>query len=223
MASLANIPDAYDRAAGARLLAGQIQRQQDRLRLAEDAFRAALRLDPSLVQAHRELIYIYGMQLRRPEINQEFLALRKADQAFVRRSVSLDVALEQFLGTGRRRGRADPFRRGRQHDRWSRLALAENLRKMGLHDTAEATLARLPQQDAEANVIRAQIAFDRQDDVNEGTSGSVWSTGTTRQSLECAAVRRSRDGIRGRPFSTSGLPFPPILTITRRFSACKVP
>ena len=41
----------------------------------EEWFQAALRLTPGLVQARRELIYIYGMQLRRPELNEQFLAL----------------------------------------------------------------------------------------------------------------------------------------------------
>jgi tetratricopeptide (TPR) repeat protein len=48
-------------------------------------------------------------------------------------------------------------------DRWSRLALAENLRRMGQTDRADSLLDRLPRHDADANVIRAQIAFDRQE------------------------------------------------------------
>ena len=34
----------------------------------------AVRIDPALVRAHRELIYIYGFQLRRDGLDEEFLA-----------------------------------------------------------------------------------------------------------------------------------------------------
>ncbi len=163
IACLARVPDAHHSAARARLLAGQTERQQGRLRLAEEAFRAALRLDPLLVQAHRELIYIYGMQLRRPEINDEFLALQKLtgltyDEVY-RWTSLLNNSWEpdDVVGDLIRFVTADPA------DRWSRLALAENLRKMGLHATAESILSSLARQDPQANVIRAQIAFDRQE------------------------------------------------------------
>ena len=66
-------------AAQARMLAGQTELRRDRVRLAEELFHAALALDPRLVQAHRELIYIYGMQLRRRELSREFMALSKLD------------------------------------------------------------------------------------------------------------------------------------------------
>jgi tetratricopeptide (TPR) repeat protein len=151
-------------AARARMLAGQIERGRDRLRLAEREFCAATRLDPSLVQAHRELIYIYGMQLRRPDVNREFQALQRLTRLTfddVYRWSSLlnnywepvDVIedLIKFVS-------ADP------QDRWSRLALAGILRRMGLHEQAETTLAVFPAEDPGANAIRIQIALDRRDD-----------------------------------------------------------
>ncbi len=162
IASLSRVHDVDHSAARARLLAGQIQRQEDRLRLAEDAFRTALRLDPSLVQAHRELIYIYGMQLRRPEINDEFLALEKLTGLSYDEVYRWTSLLNNSWEPGDVIGDLIRFVQADALDRWSRLALAENLRKMGLHDTAESALTVLPRQDPKANVIRAQIAFDRQ-------------------------------------------------------------
>jgi tetratricopeptide (TPR) repeat protein len=160
---LGGVPDDHHMAAQARLLSGQIELRRNRLRVAEQAFRAGLRLDPNLVQAHRELIYIYGMQLRREELNTEFLALSKLvdlsfDNAFhwcLLRNNSWEpgevvASLRQYLA-------ADAV------DRWSRLALAENYRRMGLDNEAESTLAPLPREDPEANVIRLQIAVDRQE------------------------------------------------------------
>ena len=48
-------------------------------------------------------------------------------------------------------------------DRWSRIALAENYRRMGQTDSAESVLEPLAPDDSEALVIRAQIAIDRQE------------------------------------------------------------
>jgi tetratricopeptide (TPR) repeat protein len=162
-ADLARVPDDHQVAAQARLIAGQIERRRDRLRLAEEAFLAAIRLDPSLVQAHRELISIYGIQLRRPEINGEFVALQKL--------ISLNFE-DVYHWTSLRNNSWDPavvaddltrFVAADSSDRWSRLALAEVQRRMGSHDEAESTLAALPPEDPGANAIRVQIALDRRE------------------------------------------------------------
>ena len=52
---------------------------------------------------------------------------------------------------------ADPF------DRWSRLALAENYRRMGRSEDALAALAGLPQSQPEVIDLLARIELDRQD------------------------------------------------------------
>jgi len=75
VAGLMRVPDGHSMAAQARLMAGQVELRRHRARFAEQYFRKALQLDPKLVQAHRELIYILGHQLRHPELNAEFLAL----------------------------------------------------------------------------------------------------------------------------------------------------
>ena len=53
-------------AARARLLAGQAELRRSRVRHAEEWLIAATRLDPRLVQAHRELIYIYARNFAAP-------------------------------------------------------------------------------------------------------------------------------------------------------------
>lgn len=162
-ADLARVPDDHQVSAQARLITGQIERRRDRLRLAEEEFRAAIRLDPSLVQARRELISIYGIQLRRPEINREFVGLQKLtgltfDEVYhwtSLRNNSWDPAV--VVDDLRRFVAADPL------DRCSRLALAEILRRMGRREEAKSTLAALSQDDPGANVIRVQIALDCQE------------------------------------------------------------
>ena len=73
---LAHVPDDHPMAAQARLQAGPAGTPP---RPATSRPRRlsckALELDPKLVQARRELVYIYGMQLRRPELNATFQAL----------------------------------------------------------------------------------------------------------------------------------------------------
>ena len=133
------------------------------MRSAEEWFRAALKLDSKLIQAHRELIYIYGMQLRRPELNAQFLALSAltpltSDNVFhwcLLHTNSWDPG--EAVATLVRYVAADP------DDRWSRLALAENYRRMGRFDQAESVLSPLAETyDSEATAIRAQIAVDTQ-------------------------------------------------------------
>ena len=160
LAELKRVPDDHPMAAQARLLAGQIELRRDRLRTAEAWFQAAIKLDPKLIQAHRELIYIYGMQLRRPELNARFLTLSgltplSADNVFhwcMLRNNSWEPG--EAVDSLTRYVSADP------RDRWSRLALAENYRRMGEREKAEPVLAALEALDTAAVAIRAQIAID---------------------------------------------------------------
>ena len=160
LADLAQIPDDFEMASQARLMAGQVELRRDRARHAEELLRAAVRLDPRLAKAHSELIFVYGMQLRRAELNAEFLALSELtqltpDNVFhwcLLRTASWEP--KEMVETLTRYISADPS------DRWSRLALAENYRRMGLPTEAESTLSVLPQDDSEAIAIRAQCALE---------------------------------------------------------------
>ncbi len=163
LAELALVPDESPLAASARLGGGQVELRRKRFRHAERLLREAGRLDPRLIQAHRELIFIYGFQLRRAELSAEFLAL----------SNLTDLGFQELFNWGLLKNdswepseaaetlgecvAADP------EDRWSRLALAEDERRLSLLDKAEATLAPLPADDPEAIAGRARIALDRGD------------------------------------------------------------
>lgn len=164
LADLDAIDDTHPMAPQARLLAGQFELRRRRPRSAERYLKEAIRLDPKLVQAHKELIYIYGLLLRRSELNAEFRRLGELtpltfDNAFhwclTRNSVwepkELTPELRAYL-------EAD------QDDRWARLALAENLRQVGERAEAARLLEALPRTDPEAVVVRARLALDRNDD-----------------------------------------------------------
>ncbi len=144
---LLQIPDDHMVAPQAHLLAGQVELRRHRARFAEQYLRQAIQLDPKLVQAHRELIYILGYQLRRVDLNAEFLALSQlTDLPFenvfhwcLMRTALWEpsTALQELLLFVE----ADP------DDRWSRLAIAENYRRMGVLDDAESVIAPLPDSD----------------------------------------------------------------------------
>jgi tetratricopeptide (TPR) repeat protein len=164
LADLTRIPDDDPAAPGAHLLAGQIELRSGRLRRAAVALLAALALDPTLVQAHRELVFIDGTLLRRRELNEHFQALaRLAPLTFH----------EVFSWCLTRNTVWEPHERARAlkrvvaadpDDGWSRAALAEALRQINRRDEADDVLAVLPESDPDARVVRARIALDRGDD-----------------------------------------------------------
>jgi tetratricopeptide (TPR) repeat protein len=164
LAELARIPDDDLAAPEARLLAGQIELQRDRVGRAAAQLSAALALDPTLVQAHRQLIYIDGTLLHRPELNEHFQALERLTPlnfhelfswCLTRNTVwephELAAVLRRFVA-------ADP------DDLWSRVALAETLRQIGQRDEATKVLAVVPESDPDARAVRARIALDEGDD-----------------------------------------------------------
>jgi len=161
---LACVPDDHAMAPQARLQAGQLELRRHRFLKAEALFKKALAIDPKRVQARRELIYIYGMQLRRPELNATFRALAEHGpltypEAFLwclARGVTWEAA--EIVATLARCLKADPS------DRWSRLGIAEGLRELSRFDEAEEALAPLPESDPDARAARVRLALARGDD-----------------------------------------------------------
>jgi tetratricopeptide (TPR) repeat protein len=161
---LAEIPDGDRMAPQARLMSGQLELRRQRVRFAEKYFRQAVALDPGLVKAHNELIYIFGYQLRRTELSAEFLALSKITELThenvfhwcLMRTATWEPGpviqdLTKFI-------EADP------EDHWSRLAIAENYRRMGLSAEALAAISSLPDTDPDALALRVMLAIDRHQD-----------------------------------------------------------
>jgi tetratricopeptide (TPR) repeat protein len=164
LSDLQAVSDDDPMAARARLQEGRIELRRDRARAAEAAFLRAVARDPKLIEARRELVYIYGMQMRRRELQAQFEALSELtpltfDQVrlwcLTRMSDwdprEVEGVLESFVA-------ADP------EDRASRLALADTYRRLGRPDEAERRLAELPSLDPDARVIRIRMAQDRGDD-----------------------------------------------------------
>lgn len=163
MAEWAAIPDADPLAPLARVIAGQLAISRGLTRPAEANFKEAIRLLPEATKPRRELVYIYNVQHRQADLDRvlgELLELDTLEFPYVlhwtktRNTVwnpNGDLpALRKFVA-------ADP------EDRWSRLALAEALRRLDRPDEAAATLAPLPDSDPEARVERVLLAMGRGD------------------------------------------------------------
>jgi tetratricopeptide (TPR) repeat protein len=163
LADLARIPDSDKLAPQARLRAGQLELRRDRLRAAEEAFRAALRLAPDLVQAHRELIYIYGMQGRRAEIDAQFRALAKLTPLTFDNALHWGLMSHESWQPDKVTEELGRFTKADPTDRWSRLAWADSLRRVGRVDDAWKALEPLPDSDPEARALRALLALERGD------------------------------------------------------------
>jgi tetratricopeptide (TPR) repeat protein len=160
---LRRIPEDHPLAAQARLQAGQLELRKSRYGSAEKLFLQALKINPKLERARRELIYIYGMQLRRPELNASFRALSEIatltyPEVFLW-SLSRGVTWEavEIVKTLGDCIKADP------NDQWARLGQAEGLRELARFDEADAALAPLPDSDPRARAARVRIALDRGD------------------------------------------------------------
>jgi tetratricopeptide (TPR) repeat protein len=154
--ALGHVPTGDPLEAQASLLAGRLERERKRLRLAEAYFRRALAADPGLVDAHKELIYILGFQARRREVDDEFRALSRLTHLthhdlftwalthFTEWRSDIANDLTAFV-------EADP------DDRNSRLALADVLSgQAGSLAALEQVLAGIPESDPDAMAARAR-------------------------------------------------------------------
>jgi predicted Zn-dependent protease len=163
LAEFAAIPDDHPVAPVARLRTGQVQIRRGLTRPAEAAFLASLRLLPRAVQPRKELVFIYNIQHRQVELDDVLTALLDLDgldyQYVLHWTKTRNVvwnpsgdlpSLEKFAA-------ADP------DDRWSRLALAEALRRLDRIDDAERALEPLPISDPRVRTERVLFAMDRGD------------------------------------------------------------
>ncbi len=161
---LKHVPDDHPMAPAARLEMGQMELRRNRFAAAERYFLQALKLDPTLIQARRELVYIYGIQLRRADLNATFRLLSETStltysEVFLwclTRGVTWEP--EEIVKTLARRSRPTRPTAGRASAR--RRAYLD----MSRLDEAEATLAPLPESDPDARAIRVRMALARGDD-----------------------------------------------------------
>jgi tetratricopeptide (TPR) repeat protein len=164
LSALGHIPQDGLLAAQAFLMAGRIERQRNRMPAAEADFRKALACDPGLIEAHKELIYILGMQLRRREVDAEFKALSRLTPLSHHELFTWGLTHFSFLYNVRTHDTAEhleSFILANPEDRYSRLALAAILLKSPeMESRVEQTLEPLPRSDPEATALRIELKLE---------------------------------------------------------------
>jgi tetratricopeptide (TPR) repeat protein len=149
---------------------GTIELLRHHFRDAEKALEQALALAPETADARRELIHLLAMQGRHADLPAHFQKLAATTPSSGAAPLGFadlflwtigrpeDLGPDDLAELLKRAVEADPG------DRLSRLALADNLRRIGQLDEALVTLGPLPSDDSEAQSARARIALDRGDE-----------------------------------------------------------
>jgi tetratricopeptide (TPR) repeat protein len=146
--SLKRVDDRDPLAAQARLMTGLIELERFHARAADAALRKAI--DPGQAAARLELVQLYSRQQRFAELDAQCSALARRDQLDFEHmrswcmTKSAAWAPKDDVEILRRYVEAGP------DDRWSRLALAEGLRRLGRGDEAQRLLEPLSDLDPEA-------------------------------------------------------------------------
>ena len=158
---LVGIPGSDDRAAQARLIAGRIEKSRDRARRMESLFLDALRLDPRLIEARRELIFLYAMQARRGELQAQYRALAEQSPLGFDDVFLWSNSLEDTWVNDQIRPHLERYVAADPGDRASRLALAGVLLHSNELEAAETLLRNLPNSDPDVRTLHARIALGR--------------------------------------------------------------
>jgi tetratricopeptide (TPR) repeat protein len=158
---LSGITESDSSAARTRLVAGQIEMSRDRARPAEALFLEALRLDPKLAPARRELIFLYAMQARRTDLNAQFRALSDQEPLTFDDVFLWTNSLEDRWVNDLIRPHLARFVAADSQDRMSLLALAAVVLRAGNFDECQTLLQSLPDSDDDARVLSARLALSR--------------------------------------------------------------
>lgn len=162
LVELAAIPDDHALATWARMESGRLEREAFRFRAAEKSYLEASKLDDSLIDPRRQLIYIYGMQLRRQEMHEQFEAIAKRS-ALTPKEIYVwclvrDLAwweATELVPILNKAVAADPS------DDRSRVALAESLHRDSATVKALELLEAAPADSPYVRVKQLEILLDR--------------------------------------------------------------
>src|SRR5262245_21120278 len=148
------IVDDPELAPQALYMTGLIERRRQRLRYAEAAYRKAIRREPGLIPARKELIYILGMQSRRRELDAEF-----KDLARFAPLTHYDLyiwCLTHFVNCGPDSAEdLQPFLSADPEDRRTRVAIATLLLgQPGQEGRVDEVLKPLPPDDPDVLALR---------------------------------------------------------------------
>jgi tetratricopeptide (TPR) repeat protein len=175
IAHLSRVPREGPLGAQAALVEAKVELARFRARPLEKALRRALELDPKLEEARRLLVSLYSTQGRRALLLEQYRAL--AEQSPPTHDLLREwcnAHLETGLIAPEVRSDLERYVENDPADRWSRLGLANVLRRLVQYDRARDTLRPLPESDPDARAARAEIELDRGD---LGAAASLLSEG----------------------------------------------
>jgi tetratricopeptide (TPR) repeat protein len=161
VAALEGVPDSDPDAGLIWRSRGLLEFERNRAQAAETALLHALTLNPDLPEARRGLIDLYAIQGRKADLVTQFKALARSGK------LSFDDLYLWCLGRRNDVGPADlaakleAMLQNDPDDRTTRLALAENHRRLGKLAEAQADLASFSVTDPVARAALARLAIDR--------------------------------------------------------------
>jgi tetratricopeptide (TPR) repeat protein len=164
--ALGFLPDVVDSDHAASVIwrtRGVLEFERDRAGPAESALLKALVLDPKLSEARRDLVNLCTIEGRRSELAAQFRALAETTPPNFEDMYLWCLGRRLEVGPAHIAVRLQRMLENDPADRYVRLALAENLRRLGRLDEAEACLRPLPAGDVQALAARALLALDRGD------------------------------------------------------------
>jgi tetratricopeptide (TPR) repeat protein len=160
LAALLGVPDSDPDAAVIWLTRGLLEFERNRPGAAEAALFRALAKNAELAEARRGLIDLYAIQGRRGELGAQFRALARRGALTFDDLYLWCQGRRQDVGPAEIAAKLEQMVREEPDDRLTRMALAENHRRLGRLDEAEADLTPLSDVDPEARAARARIAID---------------------------------------------------------------
>ena len=140
---------------------GLLEFARDRAGPAEAALLEAVARNGTLSEARRGLVDLYAIEGRRDDLSAQFRALAKTGVLTFDDLYLWCLGRRQGLGPAEFASKLESMLANDPGDRNLRLALAENQRRLGRLDEAEASLASLRAEDPLARAARARLAIDR--------------------------------------------------------------
>ncbi len=157
LAVLEGSPDTAPEAALIERTRGLLEFERDRAQPAEAALLRALSLDPKRVEARRDLVKLYTLESRGRALSAQFgqlasMGLLSFDDLYL-----WSLGRRSDLGPAELAAKLERMLKNDPDDRSVRLALAEDLRRLGRIAQAETVLAPLADSDPEARGARPSI------------------------------------------------------------------
>jgi len=161
LAALQGVPDSDPEAALIWRSRGSLEFERNRAQAAETALLHALALSPDMPEARRGLVDLYSIQGRKADLSAQFKALARSGTLSFDDLYLWCLGRRHDVGPADLAAKLDAMLQNDPGDRTTRLALAENHRRLGKLAEAQADLDSFSATDPVARAARARLAIDR--------------------------------------------------------------